>query len=52
MEGEVQKLKENLRLLKSKEFHLVDWENLLEEIEGITSGRTSKNIQERTEGHF
>ncbi len=26
---------ENLRLLKNREFHLVDWENLLEEIEGI-----------------
>jgi hypothetical protein len=28
-------VQENLRLLKNKEFHLVDWENLLEEIEGI-----------------
>jgi len=47
MEGKVQTLKElyerdyylwvqeNLRLLKNREFHLVDWENLLEEIEGI-----------------
>jgi hypothetical protein len=47
MEGEVQNLKElyekdfylwvqeNLRLLKNREFHLVDWENLLEEIEGM-----------------
>ncbi len=26
---------ENLRLLRNREFHLVDWENLLEEIEGI-----------------
>jgi len=28
-------VQENLRLLKNREFHLVDWENLLEEIEGI-----------------
>ena len=47
MEGQVQNLKElyekdyylwvqeNLRLLRNREFHLVDWENLLEEIEGI-----------------
>jgi hypothetical protein len=28
-------VQENLRLLKNREFHLVDWENLLEEVEGI-----------------
>jgi hypothetical protein len=28
-------VQENLRLLKNREFHLVDWENLLEEIEGM-----------------
>jgi hypothetical protein len=28
-------VQENVRLLKNREFHLVDWENLLEEIEGI-----------------
>jgi Domain of unknown function DUF29. len=28
-------LQENLRLLKNRELNLVDWENLLEEIEGI-----------------
>jgi hypothetical protein len=28
-------VQENLKLLKNREFHLVDWENLLEEIEGI-----------------
>jgi len=28
-------LQENLKLLKNREFHLVDWENLLEEIEDI-----------------
>jgi hypothetical protein len=28
-------VRENLKLLKNREFHLVDWENLLEEIEGI-----------------
>jgi len=47
MEGQVQNLKElyekdfylwvqeNLNLLKNREFHLVDWENLLEEIEDM-----------------
>jgi Domain of unknown function DUF29. len=28
-------LQENLKLLKNREYELVDWENLLEEIEGI-----------------
>ena len=28
-------VQENLKLLKNREFHLVDWENLLEEIEAI-----------------
>ena len=28
-------VQENVKLLKNREFHLVDWENLLEEIEGI-----------------
>jgi len=28
-------VQENLRLLKNREYNLVDWENLLEEIEGI-----------------
>jgi len=31
-------VQENVKLLKNREFHLVDWENLLEEIEGM--GRT------------
>jgi hypothetical protein len=45
-------VQENLKLLKNREYDLVDWENLLEELEGMgriwkgsTGGRTSENIQ-------
>jgi hypothetical protein len=37
---------ENLKLLRAGQYELVDWENLLEEIEGIGKGK------EGTEGNF